>query len=273
MHSMWVSLKENVNCRSKLTDVVHTTEKFVQNRSYTLENDTSDSELLRQMKRSSCNVNFGQNQTPKQFYELELGHPSRNVIEMIFRAASTNSTKHYMKIKKVLRVNNPIEMLEKFEKYRGAVKNKAYEQNKRHPRSMVDGNELLRFYGTTMTCCSRKLTNGVSELCRDPFCRVCRIIQSGFNTEYMRKNGIQLSTSSQDLSENMITNTKGQNIRRAVIVCRTIAGRILRVANMVDGENEEDYDSIGSGGLYSKLEYLIVQNPSAVLPCFVIVFN
>ena len=61
------------------------------------------------------------------------------------------------KIKKVLRVKNSIEVLERFEEYREKVMKKAYKQHKRYPRSMIDGNELLLFYGTTMACCSRKL--------------------------------------------------------------------------------------------------------------------
>ncbi|KAA8523580.1 hypothetical protein F0562_010003 [Nyssa sinensis] len=215
MHSIWVSLKENVNCGSKLTDVIQRPQRFIQSSSSTLQNEKSSNKLVHhmenQMREAIFRQNFTQNQIRNRFDELNTGDPSRNVIEMIFRAASTIPSKHSMKIKKVFRVNNPIETLE-------------------------------------------------------------RIIQSGFNTEHIRKNGIQLSTSCQDMSENMMNATKGKNVKRAVIVCRTIAGRVLRVVNMVDGENQE-YDSIGSGGLCSKLEYLIVQNPTAVLPCFVIVFN
>ena len=49
------------------------------------------------------------------------------------------------KIKRVLKVKNSIEVLERFEDYREKVMKKAYEQHKRHQRSMVDGNELLLF--------------------------------------------------------------------------------------------------------------------------------
>ena len=84
--------------------------------------------------------------------------------------------------------------------YREKVMKKAYEQHKRHPRSMVDGNELILFYGTTIACCSRK-PKQVSELCKDPSCRACRIIHSRFNMEFTRKNGIRMSTSSEEVSE------------------------------------------------------------------------
>lgn len=190
---------------------------------------------------------------------------------MIFRAASTHPPRHYKKkIKRVLSVNNSMEALERFENYREYVKNKAYEQYRRNPRSMVDGNELLQFYSTTMTCCRGK-QYGLSELCKDAICRVCRIIHSGFNMGYKKKTGIRLSTRSEG-SNNENTNiaiTNGKNEKKAIIVCRVIAGRI---ANRIDGEYEGEYDSIGSG-MNLKLEYLIVRNPCAVLPCFVIVLN
>lgn len=173
------------------------------------------------------------------------------------------------KIKRVLRVKNSIEVLQRFEDYREKVMKKAYEQHKRHPRSTVDGNELLLFYGTTMACCcSCKKLKQVSELCKDPSCRTCRIIHSRFEMEFTRNKGIRLSTSSEEVSDSMVS-FKLKNLKRAVIVCRVIAGRI---GNMLDGVHEE-FDSIAREGPESNLEYLIVQNPCAILPCFVLVFN
>jgi len=197
---------------------------------------------------------------------LKTGDPSRNIVEMIFQRASIDPSKPSRKIKTVLKVKNTAEHVERFEKYRENVKKKAYEQYKRHPRSTVDGNELLRFYGTTMVCCRVK-SNRVSELCKDPSCGVCRIIQSNFDTYYTRRNGVQLSTSSEDLIENKIVTTRVENVRRAAIVCRTIAGSTVNMA----GEYE-DFDSVGSSQ-FSSLERLIVLSPNAVLPCFVIVFD
>jgi len=53
-------------------------------------------------------------------------------------------------IKRVLKVNSK-EILERFERNRGRLKKHAYEQHKRHPRSIVGGNELLLFYGTAIS--------------------------------------------------------------------------------------------------------------------------
>ena len=199
---------------------------------------------------------------------IRMGDPSRKIVETIFQRALKDPSKPSRKIKRVLKVKNSVETLESFEKYREKVKKKAYdesEQRERHPRSTVDGNELLRFYGTVMTCGKRPAQ--VSELCRDPFCRVCRTIQSNFDTQHLKKNGIRLSANSEELCDTMVA--WSNKVKRAVIVCRTIAGR---VGNVVDGGAYEECDSFKSG-LHSNIGDLIVKTPSAVLPCFVIVFT
>lgn len=194
--------------------------------------------------------------------ELEIGDPSRNIIETIFQTSATNPKKYAGKTERVLKVINSPDIYQKFEKYREAVKKKSFEQYKSHPRTIVDGNELLLFYGTTMSCCCSNRKQ-VSELCKDPTCRVCRLIQSSFNTSYNKKNGIQLNMDSGELSENKTVITKGKNVRRAIIVCRSIAGGVTE---------HEVYDSVGTRQ-YSKSGYLILQNPSAILPCFIVVLS
>ncbi|RVX14689.1 hypothetical protein CK203_011861 [Vitis vinifera] len=272
MDAMWVYLKDKVDCRSKLSDVVYWPEKVVKDRSSALKQEDSSGEEPFQVESPVTPVHqviFHRNYIRKRYYELSVEDSSRNVIEMIFRAAATSPSRDSRKIERILRVKHSSEILERFEKYREMIKKKAYEQHNRHPRCVVDGNELLQFYGTQMNCCSQKL-NRVIELCKDFTCQVCRIIQSGFDTEYGKKYGIALSSCSTTSSGNTPAIYKGANAKRAVIVCRIIAGRVV---NMVDRESEDRYDSIRVGGLYSKLEYLIVRNPSAVLPCFVIVFT
>ncbi|KAL2476020.1 zinc finger protein-related [Abeliophyllum distichum] len=263
MHGMWIALTQNMSCGNKVTDVCLPAKS---------KSSTSgrkpESELTDGTENLAIQPRFRQNHLRKRFYELEIGDPSRNIIETIFQTSATNPTKYSRKIKRVLKVINSLDIYEKFEKYRETVKKKSYEQYKRHPRTIVDGNELLLFYGTTTSCCGSNIKQ-VFELCKDPTCRVCRLIQSGFNTSYNKKNGIQLNSDSGELSENKTVIKKGKNVKRAVIVCRTIAGGVL---NMDDIEHEEVYDSVGTGP-YSKSEYLILRNPSAVLPCFIVVLS
>ncbi|KAF8409694.1 hypothetical protein HHK36_005773 [Tetracentron sinense] len=265
MYAMWLFLKEKGNCGGKLMDV-HRPAKAVEDRGYRVERENSAKELLLRTENTRDGVIFRRNYNRKRFHELNIGNPSRNIIEMIFRTASVRSSKHARKIERVLRVKNSMETLERFEEYREMVKKRACGQYWMHPRSVVDGNELLRFYDTTINCCSRK-TNKVSEVCLNSMCAVCRMIQSGFDMDATKKNGIRLSTSSETFCRDMVAVPKGEKVKRAVVVCRVIAGK---VDNMVDG-SEEGFDSVGSGRLGSKSEHLLVRNPSAVLPCFVIV--
>ena len=68
--------------------------------------------------------------------------------------------------------------------------------------------------------------------------------------------------------------------RRAMLVCRVIAGRVKRVTDDVPLEEENSnvsagsYDSLAAyAGVYSNLEELVVFNPKAILPCFVVIYK
>ncbi|XP_050217280.1 uncharacterized protein LOC126668107 [Mercurialis annua] len=251
---------DNANCGSKLCNAALLSGKNNMKKSSKSEKENRD-KLCRQITKSFGDVIVKEYLTRTRYSELELGDPSRNIIEMIFQKASTNPSNALSRIERVLRVKNSFETLAKFEKYRDNVKQIAYQQHQMaHPRSIVDGNELLRFYGTTMSCCGEQ-TMRVSEICRDLSCRVCKTIQCNFDTEYSKKNGIRFSTNSEKLTDSLIGFSRSKT-ERAVVVCRIIAGA---VANKVD-RSEIEYRYLIS-------ESLIVRDPSAVLPCFVIVFT
>ncbi|RVW94714.1 hypothetical protein CK203_029852 [Vitis vinifera] len=61
------------------------------------------------------------------------------------------------------------------------------------------------------------------------------------------------------------------SIRKALIVCRVIAGRVHRpLENIQDMAGQSGFDSLaGKVGLYSNIEELYLLNPRALLPCFV----
>ena len=203
------------------------------------------------------------------FSELDVGNPSRKIVEIIFQKASMDPSRLASnRIKSVLKVKNSIQTLERFEKYRERVKTAAYDRYMKNPRSMVDGNELLKFYGTTMACRSQR-SNRVSALCKNPPCRVCRLLQSHFGMEHALTIGVQMSSSSEDFSENVIPIMKMKSTERAVMVCRTIAGNLVSVNN----GGCDEYDSFGNQKPNYNSGNVIMCNPGAVLPCFVIVFN
>lgn len=64
--------------------------------------------------------------------------------------------------------------------------------------------------------------------------------------------------------------------RRAMLVCRVIAGRVKKNADGQGGGGGgvEEYDSVaGAVGVYSNLDELYVFNPKAILPCFVVIYG
>lgn len=62
--------------------------------------------------------------------------------------------------------------------------------------------------------------------------------------------------------------------KRAMLVCRVIAGRVKKNVDGGGGGGLEEYDSVaGAAGLYSNLDELYVSNPRAILPCFVVVYR
>ena len=96
---------------------------------------------------------------------------------------------------------------------------------------------------------------------------------------FQGSKGVRTTASSGRAHDYCLEGTEG---RRAMLVCRVIAGRVRRspndnvpaeqeiIAPSVDGS----YDSIGgSAGVYSNLEELVVFNPRAILPCFVVIYN
>ncbi|GFP91218.1 hypothetical protein PHJA_001265800 [Phtheirospermum japonicum] len=269
MNGIWVSLKGSMNCGSKITDVAKDKMPRLKSSSTSSSDTTLHNEPTDKDENPFVQPKSRHYYIKNRFHELGIGDPSRNIVEMIFRASSSNPTRCSRKVNRVLKVNNSVDILAKFEKYRETVMLSSYENHKRHPRSTVDGNEVLQFYGTTMSCCGSRQAEQVSQLCPNPCCRVCRIIQSGFNTCYNKKYGIRLSMNSEHASEDNTAFVKGKKAKKAVFICRTIVGG---VAGVESGESEHDDEFVGDG-LCTKPEFLILWNSAAVLPCFVLVFG
>ncbi|XP_043707672.1 uncharacterized protein LOC122657001 [Telopea speciosissima] len=205
--------------------------------------------------------------------ELIEGDSSRKIVEIICRASWLKSENNCGRIEKVLKVHNMQKTLARFEEYREMVKNKASKLPKKHPRCLADGNELLRFYGTTVTCSLG--INGSSNLCISDKCSVCRIIRHGFSTKKEIKGGIGVFTTSTSgrAFESIELYEENPSLRKALIVCRVIAGRVHKPLENIQGlAGQTGFDSLaGKVGLYSNIEELYLLSPRALLPCFVVI--
>lgn len=202
-------------------------------------------------------------------------------MEIICRSSWLKCDSHCVRIDKILKVHNVQKTLARFEEYRETVKTNASKHAKKHPRCLADGNELLRFYGTTLAC--SLALNGCTSLCVSEKCCVCKIIRQGFSTKSEARGGIGVFTTSTSgrAFECIETNNDGGGdggdgdsiSRKVLIVCRVIAGRVHRpLENIQEIVGQIGFDSLaGKVGVYSNIEELYLLDPKALLPCFVVI--
>ncbi|XP_074581276.1 uncharacterized protein LOC141837801 isoform X2 [Curcuma longa] len=204
--------------------------------------------------------------------ELVDGDSSRKIVEIICRASWVKAESSSVRIEHVLKVHNTQKTLASFEEYREAVKARASKLAKKHPRCLADGNELLRFHGTTIACGLG--AGGSSTLCSSDKCNVCRIVRHGFSStrkeDAARGGGVGVFTTSTSGRAFGAIDDAGQ---KALIVCRVIAGRVHRpLDNYQELARQSGFDSVaGKVGLYANIEELYLLNPRALLPCFVVI--
>ncbi|KAK6932413.1 hypothetical protein RJ641_002037 [Dillenia turbinata] len=208
--------------------------------------------------------------------ELVEGDSSRKIVEIICRTGWLKSESYSGRIERVLKVHNMQKTLAQFEEYRETVKMKASKLAKKHPRCLADGNELLRFYGTTVTCSLGQ--NESTSLCTSEKCNVCRILRHGFPIKKVVNGGVGVfttSTSGKAFESVELCEETSESIRKALVICRVIAGRVHKpMENLLEFVGQPGFDSLaGKVGVYSNIEELYLLNPRALLPCFVVIFK
>ncbi|KAA8516520.1 hypothetical protein F0562_016974 [Nyssa sinensis] len=208
--------------------------------------------------------------------ELVVGEPSTSTVETIFRSGWAHDVGHT--IEKVLKVNHCEEVVNKFEEYRKLVMSKAKQNHiasKRMKRVMVDGNELLRFRGAAITCSLG--FNGVSSICSKKCCGVCRVVGAS-NTLFNNGGSMSFCEKSWNAHEKVTKEcvVNGMSARKAIIICRVIAGCVVNYGQdgIVEGE-ERGFDSVvaSNGDESNGFEELVVLNSRAILPCFVVIYS
>lgn len=208
--------------------------------------------------------------------ELLDGDSARNVVRIIFLGGWKGNGSRSPIIHRVLKIHNGSKIVKRFEEYREAIKAKASRSGRRHERCIADGNELLRFHCLTFVC---SLGEGV---CGQEWCGVCGIIRGGFSPKL---EGISTMGSSErahwSIPEDMEEEFSFMNVRRAMLLCRVVAGRVAShppAAHDHDHDKEDGgFDSVAvasrGSGAHREGEELLVFNPRAVLPCFVIIYT
>uniref|UniRef100_A0A2N9FWZ6 C2H2-type domain-containing protein n=1 Tax=Fagus sylvatica TaxID=28930 RepID=A0A2N9FWZ6_FAGSY len=183
-------------------------------------------------------------------FELPEGDSSSKIVEIICQKNWLQSENSCRRIEKVLKVHNMQKSITLFEEYREKVKSKASKLTNTHPRCLVDGNELLRFYGTT--------------------------VEHGFFTkkEFDGGLGVFTTSTSKTAFQSIELYEETPSLRKALIVCRVVAGRVHRRLEGIQEMSSSEFDSLeGKMGCHSNIDELYVLNPRAILPCFVVIYK
>ncbi|CAN8245239.1 unnamed protein product [Cochlearia groenlandica] len=180
--------------------------------------------------------------------ELAEGHQSRNVVEIIFQT-SWGPKPFPGRIDMIFKVKNGSNTLTRFEEYRESVKIKSVVGRARedNARSVADGNETMRFY-----CTGPSYSGGAWGILGGKGGGASVYTFAGSSTADDKAGG-----------------GKG---RKAMLVCRVIAGRVKKQTglryDLVDSDVKSRFDSVsGDDG------ELLVFDTRAVLPCFLIIYR
>ncbi|KAK9103168.1 hypothetical protein Sjap_020422 [Stephania japonica] len=182
--------------------------------------------------------------------ELPDGHPSRKVVEIIFHS-SWHPKEEFSgrgRIEMLFKVQNLQKTVARFEEYREIVKSRALaltcsaardREEEDVARCVADGNEVMRFH-----CLGAPRAGAMCEaLWRFSGKEAAVWTYSGSGAAHDRGGG------------------GGGKGRRAMLVCRVIAGRVCN-------NNKLGFDSVGGEN-----GELLVLDSRAVLPCFLIIYK
>ncbi|ONK65216.1 uncharacterized protein A4U43_C07F34870 [Asparagus officinalis] len=212
--------------------------------------------------------------------ELGPEDSGRNIVEIIFKSSWQKIDNPICSIERILKVHNTQRTISRFEDYRDSVKARAQvhlqpsQPKSKNPRCAADGNELLRFHSTSLSCSLG--SDGSTSLCLSSAnstpCSVCTIIRYGFPRAQQNVGplGVRTTASSgraHDWGPQSESGPAGR--RRAMLVCRVVAGRVKR-SGADDVESSGPFDSVSADG---SLEELFVANSRAILPCFVVIYK
>ncbi|KAJ0964532.1 hypothetical protein J5N97_025670 [Dioscorea zingiberensis] len=177
--------------------------------------------------------------------DLPAGHYSRRIVEIIFDSSwSSRGAPFPGEIEMLFRVDNPQRTVTLFEEYRTAVR--AAAEGASNARCAADGNEMMRFQ------CPPSSSSVSSATVHDAIYAARVVACAGGRIRTFARSG--------DAHHSV----GGGGGRRSMLVCRVIAGRIRSGPCEPSGRCESV--STGRGEL-------LVFDPCAVLPCFLIIYR
>ncbi|XP_042468721.1 uncharacterized protein LOC122051590 [Zingiber officinale] len=208
--------------------------------------------------------------------ELSPSDSGHNIVRIIFESGWRGTSP--VIVRRVLKIHHTTRALARYEEYRDAVRDRAGRKGcAADGRCIADGNERLRFYCTTTLCSwDARAAGGV---CRNPFCCACAVVRHGFAGKSADLDGIATHATSWGahaaLPEELEREFAFLGARRAMLVCRVVAGRVLRRGVVEEDKLEKGagFDSAAAAAAGGGDELLAVFSPRAVLPCFVVSYS
>ncbi|GJM97659.1 hypothetical protein PR202_ga14600 [Eleusine coracana subsp. coracana] len=191
--------------------------------------------------------------------ELAEEDSARGVVEIICMAGWPKPEAALDRVERIVKIHSAERRVARYEEFRGAVMARAAQLPKKHPRCIADGNELLQFHATTVSC-----SLGAAGLCTSGRCDVCRIIRHGFSV---------VTTTREDGGGGVFTTSTRAGGRWNTV----IAGRIHRPLENLQGvaAAQTGFDSFAGkvGPDSTTVEELYLLNPRALLPCYVVIYK
>ncbi|KAK1299101.1 hypothetical protein QJS10_CPB14g00847 [Acorus calamus] len=215
--------------------------------------------------------------------ELSDSDSGMNIVRIIFQSG-WRGRDMTPAVHRIFKIHNNPKTLARFEEYRDSIRSKAARAaaggggGRRNERCAADGNERLRFHCSTLICSLGEAAAG--GVCGGQFCSTCGIVRGGFSP---KMDGIATHSTSWGAHASLPADLEEEfgflHVRRAMLVCRVVAGRVAPDPMMDDGSSDKEggggYDSVvgrSRAGLKED-EELFVFSPRAVLPCFVITYG
>ncbi|XP_062074070.1 uncharacterized protein LOC133778215 [Humulus lupulus] len=271
-------LMPSTSCRhsvQNIKDVIDTTAKYKPRKSKTMSpphkkptsnpsrpagTEPGDAPTVRTRMSSSTSTRQSTRTRHDQFLpaltELPEGHPSRNVVEIIFHTSWSHKS-FTGRIEMIFKVQNGSKAVARFEEYRELVKCRAGSGSpagetckEENARCVADGNEVMGFH-----CLGPTSGGGAYDACSGAWAF------PGGN-----KGSVICTYSGSGGAHESAGGGRGM---RAMLVCRVIAGRVsksLGIESLLNGR-------VGLDSVSGESGELLVFDSRAVLPCFLIIYK
>ncbi|XP_028779080.1 uncharacterized protein LOC114735547 [Neltuma alba] len=220
------------------------------------------------VNRSRSSTSTRPARAPESFFpaltELAVGHPSRNVVEIIFHS-SWGPKAFPGRMEMIFKVQNGSKTVSRFEEYREMVKARARvgssgpaagsNWEEENARCEADGNEMMRFH-----CLGPASGGGPYDAAAGG--------GGGCGWSFPGAKGSAIRTFAGSGSAH--ENAGGGRGRKAMLVCRVISGRVTKQVEFMDSvlDGRVGYDSVSG-----ETGELLVFDSRAVLPCFLIIYK